>query len=478
MKFSDLNLSPANSTPETDAPLTLPRLKKRNPVLPGERGSSDAPVVARRSSRSVRIRTVVSGRKMAARMWHLAADASTSGGGGGGRILECGLINRLGFERQSLWQLPTFVTEGATKWDRIYSKDAGSALQAQLILAQTRIHKLETDRRSLKKKVLHLLRELVERTSWAKKEHRKVHILVDELNTERRDCERRKNFNSKLLDDLTDATLVAKEFMLRYEKEQKKTDLLDKVCYEQAKKIEEGKTEVEALKKESARIHEEIEEERKMLQMAEAWREERVQMKMFDAKLILEEKYRQMNNLVADLEAFLSSREVNLGMIEMSEPEVIREAANSVGIQGIKEFPSLPSKSNISYSTDEDCQKYQSILKQEPETDQLQISTPEFNELNKEHIQRNSNLSYKPEGKERERNTGQESLSSKINKICSVSSNKPKNNMQYLFKLWKSSVRNGDVHKKILVESNGKLLSTDSRNPHIIQGMRGCTEWP
>lgn len=102
MKFSDLNLSPADSPLETDAPPTLClRCIKRNPVasamLHGERGSSDAPPIARRGSRSVRIRTVMSGRKLAARMWHLAADASTSGGSGG-RILECGPLNRLVFE--------------------------------------------------------------------------------------------------------------------------------------------------------------------------------------------------------------------------------------------------------------------------------------------------------------------------------------------------------------------------------------------
>jgi hypothetical protein len=50
-----------------------------------------------------------------------------------------------------------------------------------------------------------------------------------------------------------------------------------------------------------------LEEERRMLQMAEVWREERVQMKLSDAKLALEHKYSQLNRLQAEMEELLSS---------------------------------------------------------------------------------------------------------------------------------------------------------------------------
>ncbi|BFG29518.1 hypothetical protein CerSpe_157920 [Prunus speciosa] len=56
------------------------------------------------------------------------------------------------------------------------------------------------------------------------------------------------------------------------------------------------------------KLREEVERERKMLQMAEVWREERVQMKLVDAKVAVEEKYSLMNKLVVDLEKFLRSR--------------------------------------------------------------------------------------------------------------------------------------------------------------------------
>ncbi|KAA8543596.1 hypothetical protein F0562_021658 [Nyssa sinensis] len=77
------------------------------------------------------------------------------------------------------------------------------------------------------------------------------------------------------------------------------------------------------------KFREEVEEERRMLQMAEVWREERVQMKLVDAKVTLEEKYSQMNKLVADLETFLSSRSATPApdAEEMKKAEFLRQAA-------------------------------------------------------------------------------------------------------------------------------------------------------
>ena len=53
--------------------------------------------------------------------------------------------------------------------------------------------------------------------------------------------------------------------------------------------------------------------------MAEVWREERVHMKLIDAKVALDEKYSQMNKLVADLETFLKSINVNPNAKEMKK---------------------------------------------------------------------------------------------------------------------------------------------------------------
>ncbi|KAJ1422393.1 hypothetical protein SESBI_13017 [Sesbania bispinosa] len=87
------------------------------------------------------------------------------------------------------------------------------------------------------------------------------------------------------------AKLLAKRYMQDYEKERKARELVEEVCDELANEIGEDKAEVEVLKRESMKLREEVEEERRMLQMAEVWREEHVHMKLIDAKVALNEKY-------------------------------------------------------------------------------------------------------------------------------------------------------------------------------------------
>ena len=129
--------------------------------------------------------------------------------------------------------------------------------------------------------------------------------------------------NSKLVNELADAKCTAKRYIQDYDKERKARELIEEVCDELAKEIGEDKAEVEALKRESMKLREELEDERKMLQMAEVWREERVQMKLVDAKVALENKYSQMNKLVAELETFLRSSSATPDVKEMIEAELL-----------------------------------------------------------------------------------------------------------------------------------------------------------
>ncbi|KAF8738633.1 hypothetical protein HU200_013948 [Digitaria exilis] len=68
----------------------------------------------------------------------------------------------------------------------------------------------------------------------------------------------------------------------------------------------------------SLKLREEVDEERKMLQMAEVWREERVQMKLVDAKLMLDAKYTQLSKLQQEVESFVAASAV---LIETSRYE-------------------------------------------------------------------------------------------------------------------------------------------------------------
>ncbi|KAL3834896.1 hypothetical protein ACJIZ3_009632 [Penstemon smallii] len=82
--------------------------------------------------------------------------------------------------------------------------------------------------------------------------------------------------------------------------EKKGREALERVCQELAKEISSDKTEMN-------RIRKEIEEERKMLHVAEVIREERVHMKLAEAKLLMEEKFSEMG-----IEPYVQKKENNI----------------------------------------------------------------------------------------------------------------------------------------------------------------------
>ncbi|OEL26453.1 hypothetical protein BAE44_0012527 [Dichanthelium oligosanthes] len=256
--------------------------------------------------------------------------------------------------------------EMATKWNHQFMKasrgvdddyiehnrrDTGGqiySLKEELMVAQDRIHELEAECRSTKKQLDHLVKNLAEdKASWKSREHGKVHHILDavkeELNRERKQRQRAEMMNSKLLNDLSEMKFAAKRYLQDYEKERKARVLMEEVCDELAKEIAEDKAEVEAMRSESLKIRDELEEEKKMLQMAEVWREERVQMKLVDAKLTLEDKFSQLSKLQDELEDLLHSQPgSNLEKGTVREAERLREAICSTKINGIKEFSYKP----------------------------------------------------------------------------------------------------------------------------------------
>ncbi|KAF8728120.1 hypothetical protein HU200_018699 [Digitaria exilis] len=66
-----------------------------------------------------------------------------------------------------------------------------------------------------------------------------------------------------------------------------------------------------AAREEAERALEDVEEERRMLRVAELWREERVQMKLADARLAVEEKLRATDDAVAELHAIATAASDN-----------------------------------------------------------------------------------------------------------------------------------------------------------------------
>ncbi|XVF77446.1 hypothetical protein PTKIN_Ptkin14bG0043700 [Pterospermum kingtungense] len=445
--------------------------------------------------------------------------------------------------------------EGVTKWDPVCLKtmyevrkiyghmkridqqvsavSIVSALEAELEQARVRIEELETERRSSKKKLEHFLRKVSEeRAAWRSREHEKIRAFVDDvkadLNREKKNRQRLEIFNSKLVNELAAAKLSAKQYMQDYQKERKARELIEEVCDELANEIGEDKAEVEAVKRDSMKLQEEIEEERKMLQMAEVWREERVQMKLIDAKVALEERCSQMNKLVADLETFLRSRTGTLDVKDMREAESLRQAAASVNIQEIKEFTYEPPNPDDIFAVFEEValaaeaneKEIKPYMAYSPAShaSKVHMVSPEMSAIKKDGILRHSNgyidqndeteedesgwetvshiedqgSSYSPEGSaasvyknhrnsnfsgsetEWEDNAYGDTPITEISEVCSLPARELKK-VSSIARLWRSCPNNGENYKIISVEgtkgrlsngwkSNVAIMSPDQRS--------------
>ncbi|XP_068321939.1 uncharacterized protein [Pyrus communis] len=276
------------------------------------------------------------------------------------------------------------ASEKATKWDhgcsgesddiyqfyshmklledcQVTTRSMAPTLNAELAEARLCIRELQAKRQSFKMKVKHFLRKLEEeRISWQTRAHWNNHAIKDlkeELGRERKHRQQMENVNTNLVDQLAGVKVSAEQLMKKYEEEKKNRKFMEEVSGELAAQIGEDKAEAEALKRESIRILEEAEEERKMFHLAAVWREERVQMKLIDAKLALEDKYCQLNKLITDVETFLRSKFGTLDMAELRKAELILQEVKSLNVNDTEEFSYLPPNSDEIYSHCKDLQQ-------------------------------------------------------------------------------------------------------------------------
>ncbi|KAH7441574.1 hypothetical protein KP509_03G044100 [Ceratopteris richardii] len=201
---------------------------------------------------------------------------------------------------------------------RMESSPVVSALSDELKRALDRVQELERFRTSARKEVDCLLKRFSdERALLRAREQEKIQAAVfaieEELEKERKLRKKLELENKKLSRNLAEANKAVMKAEKELEKERKARQLMEDVCDELAREIGEDKAEVEALKRDHAREREEMDEERRTLQMTEAWREERVQMKLLDAKYELEERCVALDKLKLELELYLSSRQVAEG---------------------------------------------------------------------------------------------------------------------------------------------------------------------
>ncbi|KAF0897783.1 hypothetical protein E2562_000493 [Oryza meyeriana var. granulata] len=187
-----------------------------------------------------------------------------------------------------------------------------SSVQMELQQTQDRVRKLEAERLSAKKQLDHLFKKLKEeKAAWRKREHKKVEAIVEDMKAdlehEKKNRRQLEKVNLKLVDELKEVKMAANNLLQEYDNERKTRELTEEVCTKLVRQLEEQKAEIEGLKQDSLKLRSELDEDRKLLQMAEVWREERVQMKLVDAKLTLEAKYEELSKLQQDVEAIIAS---------------------------------------------------------------------------------------------------------------------------------------------------------------------------
>ncbi|KAL8461422.1 hypothetical protein ACS0TY_031962 [Phlomoides rotata] len=372
----------------------------------------------------------VSARKLAASLWRQLS-AMTNGGASVRR--QCGLsFDRLGFEFCSLAPIPKFAAEGVTKWDYCNSKEwddhfessTACTTEADSYKARKHVDENEPDGGRSRTKNEQRCSEFKNLAGGAKRESK--------------NCRNMDMVNPKLLRDIAEAKSSAMMFVQNLEREKKAREDLEDVCENLAKEIEGSKAQIEALMNQQKRIEMEVEEERKMLQLAEVWREERLQMKMADARLILEDKYAEISNLIADLEALL--RRLNL-----TEDEEF----DSVNIQRVKNSTrKLPKSSNRV-----------AVIKDSQFTEAERID---------DHHDHNG------------------SHNSEACKISAVSLNQSKKRGSSASKIQRAWSKSKDTCKNILTDGSSDrsvpstvyMASKVEKNPHVVRAMKGDIEWP
>jgi hypothetical protein len=180
-----------------------------------------------------------------------------------------------------------------------------SALHSELMAAHARVRELEAPQRNARREAEGLVRQ--EKV----KEKERVRAVQAELEQERAARQRLEGVNRRLAKELLESQAATAQALQELEAERKARELMEEVCQELAQETGDDKAEAEEMKRESLKMKEELEEERRMLQMAEVWREARVQMKLGEAKLALEEKSAALDVMKDELESFLRAQHHN-----------------------------------------------------------------------------------------------------------------------------------------------------------------------
>ncbi|KAA8518527.1 hypothetical protein F0562_016001 [Nyssa sinensis] len=206
-----------------------------------------------------------------------------------------------------------------------------SALHAELERARLQVNQLIQEHRSDQNEINYLMKCFAEeKAAWKNKEQLAIEAAIEsvagELEVERKLRRRSESLNKKLGKELAETKASLIKAVKELDSEKREREIMEQVCDDLARDIGEDKAEVEELKRESAKIHEEVEKEREMLQLADMMREQRVQMKLSEAKHQFEEKNAAVDELRSQLEAFLRTKrakEKGCGSLNLGKDEDI-----------------------------------------------------------------------------------------------------------------------------------------------------------
>ena len=207
------------------------------------------------------------------------------------------------------------------------------ALKMELDHSRARIKELLQEKQTERQEMDELMKQVAEDKLIRKtKEQDRIKAAVqsvrDELEDERKLRKRSETLHRKLARELSEVKSSFSNALKQLEREKKARILLEDLCDEFAKGIREYEQEVRSLKHkpEKERVAREN-SDRLVLHISESWLDERMQMKIAEARFDVAEKNTIVDKLSFEIETFLRAKQsINSRKDDYSSPNELKES--------------------------------------------------------------------------------------------------------------------------------------------------------
>ncbi|XP_010925793.2 uncharacterized protein At5g41620 isoform X1 [Elaeis guineensis] len=220
------------------------------------------------------------------------------------------------------------------------------ALKMELEHARRRIQELTQEQQAYRHEMDDLVKQGVQaRLVRKNKEQERIKAAVqsvrDELEDERRLRIRSESLHRKLGKELSEVKAALLKAVKDLERERKANNLLEDLCDEFAKGIRDYEQEVRELKQKSVKGCDH-KVDRMVLHISEAWLDERMQMKIAEAREDLAEKCRITDRVSSEIESFLQARQSSgfkNDRLYQKDVNLRRQSLESVHLNGAASAP-------------------------------------------------------------------------------------------------------------------------------------------